>query len=258
MSSAISRSVLVTGAGSGFGLGLTRMLSVRGHRVFAGVLNEEQRDSLRREFPPASNRVEIVKLDLTDAEEVERAGELEIDVLVNNAGFGAQGPISQSPLDLVHRVFDVNVFGTLDLTQRVLAKFHQDGRPGRVIVVSSVAGLLVSEGAGAYSMSKHALDAMAIELQQETKGTPVSVHLVNPGPYSTGFNERLVENAPKTTSWAADQDHSGLLEGQRDPQELVEALVDLVEGRDSSSRVILPAEFIEIAEKFRYEQIHVF
>ncbi|ATY13008.1 short-chain dehydrogenase [Amycolatopsis sp. AA4] len=256
MCAAISRRVLVTGAGSGFGLGVTRLLEQRGHRVVAGVLNEVQADNLRSEFSSASSRVEIRKLDLTDPADVASAGELEIDVLVNNAGFGAQGPISESPLELVRHVFEVNVFGTLDLTQRVLARFHRDSRPGRVVVVSSVAGLLVSEGAGAYSMSKHALDAMAVEMQNETEGTPVSVHIVNPGPYATGFNERLVENAPQATVWAADQDHRGLLEGQHDPRELIEALADLADGSDSSPRLILPREFVAITGQFQFAQIH--
>jgi len=92
MDVAAGKRVLVTGAASGFGLCATRLLSELGNRVLAGVLNDDQLSRMRCEFPQESDQVEIFKLDLTSSEDVERAGELEIDVMVNNASFGAQVP----------------------------------------------------------------------------------------------------------------------------------------------------------------------
>lgn len=252
--STTSQRILVTGAGSGFGLGTVRRLAERGHHVIAGVLDLEQAAQIRKEFSGAQSDVEILKLDLREESDIRRAADLPFDVLVNNAGFGAQGPISESPLELVRATFEVNVFGTLNLTQRFLSALHRDGRPGRVVIVSSVAALLISPGAGAYSMSKHALDALAVELQQEVAGSSVSVHIVNPGPYSTGFNEKLVDNAPQALRTPT-PDHGGLLGSQHQPDELVEVITNLADGTSSEARVILPTEFIDIASQYQQAQL---
>lgn len=246
--------ILITGAGSGFGLGAAKTLAGRGHQIIAGVENSAQAAALHlglvRDYP----ETEVLQLDLTQVAQIESAAQLEVDVLVNNAGFGAQGPISESPESLVRKVFEINLFGPFALTRQVVAKMRQENRTGRIVFVSSVAGLMVNPGAGAYSMSKHALDAMAIEFQQELASSPISVHILNPGPYQTGFNEKLVQNAPQDGSRAASQ-NAGLLDAQKDPAEAISILADLADGRSKQPRVITPPEFIRVINEIRRGQL---
>ena len=131
--------VLITGAGSGFGKAAALALAARGHDVIATTETAEQADvPLRAEAP----QLRVEQLDITTAD-VEKVDAWDIDVLIDNAGAGQFGPLADVPLDIVRRLFEVNVFGTLAITQRVLAQMIPR-RSGRVIIVSSIAGLVAA------------------------------------------------------------------------------------------------------------------
>ena len=111
----MAKTVMITGAGSGFGKGTSLALAERGHRVIATTETEAQAEALRAEAP----QLTVEKLDVTSAD-VAKATSWEIDVLINNAGAGQTGPLADVPLERVRRLFDINVFGTLAVTQAVL------------------------------------------------------------------------------------------------------------------------------------------
>src|SRR3954463_7119897 len=127
---AMTKTVLITGAGSGFGKGASLALAERGHTVIATTETEEQAEALRAEAP----QVTVEKVDIT-SDDVAKAAEWDIDVLINNAGAGQTGPMADVPIDRVRHLFEVNVFGTLAITQQVIPRMLTKGA-GRIIIVS--------------------------------------------------------------------------------------------------------------------------
>lgn len=241
----MSKSVLITGAGSGFGKGASVALAARGHRVIATTETQAQADALAAEHPELT----VVKLDITTSD-VNKVDDYEVDVLINNAGFGQTGPLADVPLDIVRRVFDVNVFGTLAMTQATLRQMVARGS-GRVIIVSSIAGVVAGPAFGPYSMSKFALESMGKALRGELFGQGIDVTLLNPGPYLTGFNDRMADSmwewfgdaslaAPQTELFQMMRQL--VTQGQLDPAEVVEVMVQLVEAETTTENNFVPAD----------------
>ena len=171
----MAKTVMITGAGSGFGKGASLALAERGHKVIATTETDVQAKELRAEAP----QLTVEKLDIT-TNDVAKAAEWDIDVLINNAGAGQTGPMADVPIDRVRHLFEVNVFGTLAVTQSVLPKMIAKGK-GRVIIVSSIAGVVVGPSFGPYSMTKHALEAMGKAMRAELAEQGIDVTLLNPG-----------------------------------------------------------------------------
>ena len=243
---------MITGAGSGFGRGTAIALAARGHKVIATTETEAQADTLRVEHP----QIQVEKLDITSNVDVVKARKFDIDVLINNAGAGQTGPIADVPLDRVRHLFEVNVFGTLAITQAVLPKMATRGT-GRVIIVSSIAGVLAGPSFGPYSMTKHALEAMGKSLRAELASSGIDVTLINPGPYNTGFNDRMAASmwewfgegsisAPATDLLRAIG--SMVTTNQMDPIDVVNRLVDLVEAETTTENNFMPPEIRELVK----------
>ena len=239
--------VMITGAGSGFGKGASLALAGRGHTVIATTETEEQAAALAAEAP----QLTVVKLDVT-TDDVAKAAEWDLDVLVNNAGAGQTGPMADVPIDRVRRLFDVNVFGTLAVTQAVLPKMVARGS-GRIIIMSSISGVLSAPAFGPYSMTKHALEAMGKAMRGELAGQGVDVCLLNPGPYLTGFNDRMADsmwewfgsdavNAGATPLFEMMRDF--VKNDQRDPVEVIDKLVDLTEADTTEEHNFVPPELV--------------
>jgi short-subunit dehydrogenase len=242
----MSKSVLITGAGSGFGKGTAVALAAKGHKVIATTETEDHASALRKEAP----HIEVIKLDITNATDIAQVEKLKIDVLINNAGAGQTGPIADVPIDRVRHLFEVNVFGTLAITQAVLPQMVARGS-GRIIIMSSVAGVMSGPSFGPYSMTKHALEALGKALRAEIAGQGIDVTLINPGPYNTGFNDRMANsmwewfddksvNAP-----AADLMRivgSMVTTGQLDPIDVCNRLVELVEAETTTENNFMPPE----------------
>lgn len=239
------KTVMITGAGSGFGKGVSLALAARGHQVIATVETDEQAEALRTEAP----QLTVEKLDITTSD-VEKAAAWDLDVLINNAGAGQTGPLADVDLDRVRRLFDVNVFGTLAVTQAVLPRMVEKGA-GRIIIVSSIAGVMAGPAFGPYTMTKHALEAMGKTLRVELAGQGIDVTLLNPGPYDTGFNDRMAASmwdwfgdgslsAPATPLFEMMRDF--VTTGQRDPAEVVTRMVELTEADTTTENNFVPAD----------------
>ena len=243
-----TKSVLITGAGSGFGRGASLALAARGHSVIATTETDAQAKELAAEAP----QLTVEKLDITTSD-VDKARAWDVDVLINNAGAGQTGPIADVPIDRVRHLFDVNVFGTLAVTQAVLPRMIEKGA-GRVIIVSSIAGVMSGPSFGPYSMTKHALEAMGKAARAELAPQGVDVTLINPGPYLTGFNDRMADsmwewfgagslNAPATPMFEMMRD---LVTGnQMDPAEVVARLMELTEAETTTENNFVPPEILQ-------------
>ncbi len=254
-----TKRVLITGAGSGFGRESAFRLAEHGHQVIAAVQYENQIPEMKQLAKSRGVEMRAEKLDLLSQADRDAAFQWEIDVLVNNAAMGEGGPIAEIPVELVRKVFDVNVFSTLALTQGFVKQMVKRGN-GRVIFVSSVAGLVSGPYLGAYTSSKHALEAVAECLRAELAPHGIQVATLNPGPYGTGFNERMIEASRRwydpNRNFTRPEDLAKLqerFEKQFDPEEIVEAMVALVEGESGKYRNVLPKEFEEIVRKRQEE-----
>jgi short-subunit dehydrogenase len=216
--------------------------------VIATTETEEQATALRAEAP----QLQVEKVDIT-TDDVNKVKDWNVDVLINNAGFGQTGPLADVPEAIVRKVFDVNVFGTLRMTQATLPQMVKRGT-GRVIIVSSIAGVLAGPAFGPYSMSKFALEAMGKTLRGELFGQGIDVCLLNPGPYLTGFNDRMADSM---WDWFGDDSVSAgstdlfkmmrtmVTEGQMDPQEVVDVIVELVEAESTTENNFVPPNLRE-------------
>jgi NAD(P)-dependent dehydrogenase (short-subunit alcohol dehydrogenase family) len=172
--------VLITGCSTGFGRATAVELTKRGHEVVATARRPETLDDL--------DVTEKLRLDVDDdasvAKAVTSAGR--VDALVNNAGFGITGPIEHVPLPEVRRMFETNVLGAVRMIQAVLPQMRERGS-GTIVNVTSLAGLVTGPLGGAYSASKHALEAVSEALHYEVGHFGVRVALVEPGYFETGF-----------------------------------------------------------------------
>ena len=243
----MSKTVMITGAGSGFGKGAALALAGRGHTVIATTETEAQAEALAAEAP----QLTVAKLDIT-TDDVAKAAGWDLDVLIDNAGAGQTGPMADVPLDRVRRLFEVNVFGTIAVTQVVLPRMVAKGS-GRIIIMSSIAGVLSAPAFGPYSMTKHALEAMGKAMRAELADQGVDVCLINPGPYLTGFNDRMADsmwdwfgsdavNAGATPLFEMMRDF--VKNDQRDPVEVIDKLVELTEADTTEEHNFVPPELV--------------
>ena len=116
----MKKTILITGAGTGIGRDAAFALAARGHQVIATTFNEAQAEQLRAECTARGQTLQVFKLDITDAADRALVLPLPLDVLINNAGIGESGSLAEIDLDRVRRVFEVNLFATLALTQLAL------------------------------------------------------------------------------------------------------------------------------------------
>ena len=203
--------VLITGASSGFGHRTAQKLLQKGFIVYPAARRVEKMQDL------ADDGAHVLQMDVTQDEEVKNgiarviAEQGRIDVLINNAGYGAYGAIEETPIGEVQYQFDVNVFGYGRLIQAVLPHMR-DKRDGRIINVASLVSHLSTPIIGWYAATKHAVDAMSDALRMEVKSLGIDVVLIEPGAVKTGFED--VAFAKLDAAPHAD-DYRGFVEGFR-------------------------------------------
>ena len=243
------KTVLITGAGSGFGLGAALELAKRGHSVIATTETDRQAAELAKAHP----QLTVAKLDITNPKDLAKLDLYEPDVFIANAAMGQTGPLSVIPLERLRKVFEVNVFGTFATTQRVAAAMRRK-RAGRILIVSSIAGVRAGVGSGPYAMTKHALQAFGTSLRAELAAFNVDVALINPGPFATGFNDRMANDpGPWFDRKKADPEDVKVMEalvqritvGQLDPADVVKRYVELVEADKTELVNFIPPDIVE-------------
>jgi NAD(P)-dependent dehydrogenase (short-subunit alcohol dehydrogenase family) len=182
--------VLITGVSSGIGRETALMLAERGARVFGSV----------RHPRPGQNiaGVELIQMDVTDDAGVIGAVEFVlkkaggIQVLVNNAGYALAGAVEETSVKEAREQFETNFFGVLRLTQAVLPIMRRQGY-GRIVNISSMAGLLPIPFRGIYSASKHALEGYTETLDHEVRQFGIRAMLIEPA-----FTKTSIETNGKT------------------------------------------------------------
>jgi len=146
----LTKRILITGAGSGFGKAAALGMAKKGHEIIAAAQISPQVMPLRDEANALGlNNLRVERLDLTDPYDIAQAQSWDIDVLWNNAGMGEAGPVWEIPIDLVHKNYEVNVFQPLVLTQGIVRRWVSEGRKGKVVFTSSMGGLFTPTGVDA-------------------------------------------------------------------------------------------------------------
>ncbi|WP_218576255.1 SDR family oxidoreductase [Pseudomonas sp. SLFW] len=244
--------ILVTGAGTGFGYEVALRLAAKGLSVIAGVEIVAQVHALEQEAKRRGVQLRIEKLDVTHEGDRRNAAEWDVDVLLNNAGISEGGATVDIPAENLRRQYEVNVIGPLMLTQMIVKKMVAKKR-GKIVFMSSVAGLTTDPFAGAYASSKHAVEAIAEAMSQELKEFGIEVATVNPGPFLTGFNDRMFET---WKNWQDDPsqrlfDYSKLAfpHEQYDPEPVYATTIGVITGEIVSYRNVEPKEIIDQQRK---------
>ena len=174
MTDRVSNAVLITGCSTGIGRATALRLAAAGHPVFATARRTESIADL------ASAGCTVLACDVTDeasmraaVESVEkRAGA--VGALVNNAGYGSEGPVEEVPMEEVRRQFETNVFGLARMCQLVLPGMRRQGF-GRILNLSSMGGRMTLPGGGFYHATKYAVEALSDALRFEVRGFGVDV-----------------------------------------------------------------------------------
>jgi NAD(P)-dependent dehydrogenase (short-subunit alcohol dehydrogenase family) len=202
-----SRTALITGASSGFGLLTTLTLAQRGWHVFATMRDLERRAKLESAAQAANllERIEFLALDVTIPDQIAAvaaqvaARPTPLHALINNAGFALAGFADDiTDAELRHQ-FDTNFFGTTAVTRALLPQLRRQGF-GHIVVVSSISGRLGFPGVGSYAASKFALEGWAETLRFELKPLGIQVALVEPGVFETDIWTRNAVLCDRLTS----------------------------------------------------------
>jgi len=188
-----SKTILITGAGSGIGKASAIKLAEKGHSVIATTETQKQSDSLTKEIEHSNLSINVFKLDVTDEYDRNKILAFDIDVLINNAAIGESGSLAEIDPGRIRRNFEVNVFAIIELSQLAI-KSMLEKKSGTIIFVSSLAGRVTMPFLGSYSMTKFALSCAGEAMRKELKSLDrnVYVSLIEPGAYHTGFNQKIV------------------------------------------------------------------
>ncbi len=242
------KTVLITGAGTGFGHEAAMRLAEKGVDVIASVEIYAQVQPMKRQAAARGVKLRVEKLDVTNEGDRRKALGWNVEILVNNAGVLEGGSVVDIPGANMRHEFEANVIGPLLLTQGI-AKQMARRRQGRIVWVSSREGINVNPFTGIYSASKHAVEAIAGTMSLELQEFGVEVATVNPGPFLTGFNDRGFET---WKSWEDDPsdrlfDYSKLAfpRAQFDPEPVYATLTAVAAGEIDSYRNLEPKSMLE-------------
>jgi NAD(P)-dependent dehydrogenase (short-subunit alcohol dehydrogenase family) len=198
----MSRVVLITGAGSGFGRDAAERLARRGHQVVATLRestgrNQPRRDALEALAKREGVSLQVLDLDVTDEASVEQAVKHaldrygRLDVVINNAGLATLGITEAFTAEQFHQIFDANVYGAVRVNRAVLPHMRRQ-HSGLLIHISSGAGRVVIPATAAYCASKFALEALADTYRYELRPFGIESVIVEPGVYRTGIHDKFL------------------------------------------------------------------
>ncbi len=189
--------VVITGCSSGIGEAAAHLLRDRGWRVFATA----RRTMDVHQLDQAG--FEARQLDLADSisitvavDQIAEITDGRIDALVNNAGLAIPGAVEDLSREAMRHQFEANVFGTMELTNRILPFMRERGQ-GRIVMISSILGLVPMRWAGNYNASKYALEGFTDTLRLELAGSGIRVSTLNPGAVDSRFRNNALKNAQR-------------------------------------------------------------
>jgi len=187
----MNKTVLITGASSGFGKASAKLFQNQGWNVIAGMRSPEKEQELTE-----SENLLLVKLDVTNCDSIKKSVEKgiekfkTIDVLINSAGYGLMGVFESSDETQIQKQFEVNVFGLMNMTKSVLPIMRKQ-KSGVIINISSFGGVIAGPFASLYNSSKFAVEGFSEALHFELSSFGISVKIVEPGSVATNFRNGM-------------------------------------------------------------------
>ena len=248
MNNVKTKTFLITGVGGGLGRAFAEATLAAGHTVVGTVRREDDRIAFEAMH---EHRARAVTLDVTRFDTIDPVIQKvekdigPIDVLVNNAGYGHEGTLEESPLAELIRQFEVNVFGAVAMMKAVLPGMRQR-RSGHIINITSMAGHMSMPGIAYYSGSKFALEGISEALAKEVQSLGIKVTAIAPGSFRTEWAGRsMVRSGRSIADYDAvfqpirerRQDYSGRQAG--DPAKAAQALLSIVDLPDPPTHLLL-------------------
>ncbi|MBD0401789.1 oxidoreductase [Flammeovirga sp. EKP202] len=235
--------VLITGASSGFGKFTALELIKKGYVVYGAARRIEHMKELETTGGFA------IKMDVTSDESVEAGVQQiikeqgQIDALVNNAGFGSYGFVETTNIDHMKRMFEVNVWGTVRVSQYVLPHMRKQGK-GSIVNLSSIVGKVSTAFLGFYAASKHAVEALSDAMRQEVGRFGINVSIIEPGAFSTGFDGVVLDELKLIKAGEAYQPildsfipyFKKMYENAPTPEPVVKAIISAIEKSKPKTR----------------------
>jgi NAD(P)-dependent dehydrogenase (short-subunit alcohol dehydrogenase family) len=259
------KTFFITGANSGFGFAIAAAALREGHEVIGTVRSETSRAALAQRLPA----VRPVLCDVTEFDRIDdvvRQAEEEhgpVDVLINNAGYGHEGVLEESPLEEMRRQFDVNVFGAVAVAKAFLPRFRERRR-GFIVNVTSMGGMVTMPGIAYYCGSKFALQGISEVMRAEMAPFGVHVTALCPGSFRTDWAGRSMVRTERSIAdydalfdpiRQARQARSGKQLG--DPDKLAAAVMRLVESDTPPPQLLLGSDALGLVsdriERLRQE-----
>lgn len=247
----IAKTILITGVSSGFGRALAQEAQARGHRIVGTVRSEQARHEFEALAPgdAVARILDVTHFDAIDgvvADIEETVGP--VDVLVNNAGYGHEGILEESPLAEMQRQFDANVFGAVAMMKAVLP-FMRRRRQGHILNITSMGGYITLPGIAYYCGSKFALEGISEVLGKEVAPLGIAVTAVAPGSFRTDWAGRSMVRTPRSIA-----DYDGLFDPIRaareqksghqlgDPAKAAQAMLDVIDSNSPPAHLLLGSD----------------
>ncbi|KRA35808.1 short-chain dehydrogenase [Rhodanobacter sp. Root627] len=252
------KTLLITGVSSGFGRAIAQEALAAGHRVVGTVRNAEARQSFEA---LAAARAFARILDVTDFDAIDSViAEVEadigpVDVLVNNAGYGHEGVMEESPLEDMRRQFDVNVFGAVAMMKAVLP-YMRGRRRGHILNITSMGGFITMPGIAYYCGSKFALEGISDTLGKEVAAFGIAVTAVAPGSFRTDWAGRSMLRTPRSIA-----DYDALFDPIRkgreeksgkqlgDPRKAARTMLAIIDSDSPPSHLLLGSDALELVRE---------
>lgn len=252
------KTLFITGVSSGFGRALAQVALNRGYRVVGTVRNAAAKtefENLHAEnaFAYELDVTHFAAIDAVIADVESQVGP--IDVLVNNAGYGHEGVMEESPLDEMRRQFDVNVFGAVAMIKALLP-FMRQRRQGHIINITSMGGFITMPGISYYCGSKFALEGISETLSKELAPFNIHVTAVAPGSFRTDWAGRsMVRSARSIADYdalfdpirQAREEKSGKQLG--DPLKAASAMLDVIESSNPPAHLLLGSDALALVRQ---------
>jgi NAD(P)-dependent dehydrogenase (short-subunit alcohol dehydrogenase family) len=241
--------VLVTGASSGIGRKITERLAADGYFVYAGARKKEDLQALG-----AIKNVQAVRLDVTDTQDINAAveavakGGRGLYGLVNNAGVGVSGPLTDMKPEEFDLAMQVNVYGPYRVTKAFAPLIV--AQKGRISTIGSIGGILASRNLGAYGMTKHAMEAFTDSLARQMSEFGVQVSIVEPGNYKSEIGRNEAKRLGLESKYTDDSN-------EKDPGEVADAVEKaLFEPKPKRRYLVVPNQHeAEITIRKQIEQL---